>query len=236
MKHSPSQAKSVSNRSLSLWTSHFLSFFLLLILQVASQLALAQEADAGHRCGPIRFPGHYGPFDYRNERNKLSIVEIAHFTPKVEALLGSETGDINADINYTLLASPNHHRALITVSKLIDRLKTATIQPSRFDFPLECYFDRAIRFRPDDHIARLIFAETLAKLNRIDEGVAQVDVVLKLAADNPFTHYNAGLILFELKQYDKALAEAHIAKKLGFPKADLEQKLKQINQWREPNE
>src|SRR4051812_47506028 len=61
-------------------------------------------------CGSLANP--YGPFDYRTSKDKLDIVEGAHFTPDVETLRSGSTGSLGADIDYTLRTSPNHHRAL----------------------------------------------------------------------------------------------------------------------------
>ena len=56
----------------------------------------------------------YGPFDYRTHKKELEIVEGEHFTPEVERLERGNRSGVNpgGDIDYTLRASPNHHRAL----------------------------------------------------------------------------------------------------------------------------
>ena len=56
----------------------------------------------------------FGPFDYRTAtKDKLKLVESYHFTPKVESLIGGQSGTLGADIDYTLRAFPNHPRALL---------------------------------------------------------------------------------------------------------------------------
>lgn len=48
--------------------------------------ATAQAQGLPAQCGALR--NHYGPYDYRVSRGEtLDIVERAHFTPRVEALL-----------------------------------------------------------------------------------------------------------------------------------------------------
>lgn len=56
----------------------------------------------------------YGPFDYTSptDRKHLGIVEHYHFTSDVEHLRKGASGSIALDLDYTLRAFPNHHRAL----------------------------------------------------------------------------------------------------------------------------
>jgi hypothetical protein len=75
-------------------------------------------------CGPLA--NGYGPFDYRTDRTgtTLSIVEDNHFTPAVEQLISGITGSLGAELDYTLRAFPNHHRALLSLVRLGKRLKS----------------------------------------------------------------------------------------------------------------
>src|SRR5512133_4400932 len=61
--------------------------FLLFGLLIANLISVAAFAQvAASTCGPITVQGQFGPFDYRTDKSKLSIVESFHFTPAVEAL------------------------------------------------------------------------------------------------------------------------------------------------------
>lgn len=191
--------------------------------------ALAQQA-GGENCGSLA--NAFGPFDYRVERgNNLNLVEGAHFTPPVEALIKGNAGYLGGDLDYTLRAFPNHHRALMSVMRYAE--KTKNPHPSDLRYSVECYFDRAIRFRPDDGIARMLYAMFLAKGNRTPEAVKQLDIAASNAEsqDNPFTFYNLGLNYLDLKEYDKAQAQAHKAYALGFPQTDLKDRLKALGKW-----
>ena len=89
-------------------------------------------------CGDV-YGYHYGPFDYLNRFNlkeQLDIVEIGHFTPNVENLEKGNTGPLGAELNYTLHAWPNHHRALTALAKLSIRDKTFRPQGASFPSPL----------------------------------------------------------------------------------------------------
>lgn len=183
-----------------------------------------------NNCGPIA--NGYGPFDYRTQRDQLKIVEDFHFKPEVEALIRGSTGTLAGDIAYTLHASPNHHRALIALVRLGEKLKTT--QPEGLIRPVECYFDRAIRFAPNDTVVRILYAQFLAKDRRTNESLQQLDVAVVQAKDNAFSHYNIGLAYFDLGQFSKALAQAHRAAALGFERTELADRLKRANKWQAP--
>ena len=202
------------------------------VLGTAAALgAFAPEAHAqGSGCGPIA--NAFGPFDYRTEKgNSLYLVESAHFTPAVEALIRGNAGYLGGDLDYTLRAFPNHHRALMSVMRYGE--KTKSPQPPNLRYTVECYFVRALQFKPDDTIARLIYATFLGKNARVPEALQQLEQVSKLAQDNAFTHYNTGLVYFDLKQYDRALEQAHKAYALGFPQPELRDQLKAAGKWKD---
>jgi len=209
----------------------------LLALVVAPLLALGAgpvqaQIDAG-ACGQIGGDGGYGPFDYRKERgNPLHLVESAHFTPSVEALVRGNAGTIGADLDYTLRAFPNHHRALVSAMRYFDRNKG--VQPPGMRYSMECYFERALKYKPDDVTARMLYAGYLGKHGRRDDALREAGYVAHEAADNPFTHYNLGLVYLELKDYEHAVEQAHQAMALGFPRTELRDSLQAAGKWTEP--
>lgn len=184
-------------------------------------------------CGSLSGPGQYGPYDYRTDRDKLPIVLGAHFTPEVEALIrGKTSGAPGGDIDYTLRAIPNNHRALMAMMRLGEKEKTS--QPSGSRYSIECWFERAVLFRPDDGIVRMIYSNYLNSKGRIPEATTQLAIATTYAKDNAFTHYNIGLHYFDLKNYDKALVEAHKAIELGFQQTALRDQLQSVGKWTEP--
>jgi tetratricopeptide (TPR) repeat protein len=187
--------------------------------------------DPNHVCGMI-YTNHYGPFDYRTERHELKIVEDFHFTAKVEALQAGQSGWIGGDLDYTLRASPNHHRALYALVRWTDRKRSDTTEGQ--PLPLECYFDRAIRFRPDDTIVRAMYAQFLHKRKRTDEAHKQLESAVQFAGDNAITLHNLGLVYLETGAYDKALELAHRAAALGYEVKTLRNALAKQGRWREP--
>ena len=184
-------------------------------------------------CGTLFSPGQYGPYDFRTDKAMLPIVLGAHFTPEVESLIrGKSSGTPGDDIDYTLRAIPNHPNALVAMMRLGEKEKTP--QPRGSRYTVECWFDRALQFRPDDNVARMIYATFLIKNGSMPQAVDQLDRVTATAGDNAFTHYNAGLIYFNIKDFDKALSQAHKALALGLPRTELADKLKTAGKWTEP--
>jgi len=204
------------------------------ILLLAALLQLSGHAGAqqgGNVCGSLE--NHYGPYDYRLERDgRLHIVERFHFSPEVEALIHGDSGYIGADLDYVLMTSPNHHRALLATVRYGERLKTT--QPPAMKYSIDCYFDRAIRFQPDDTVVREMFAQYLGKGGHIKEAKDQLEAASNYAKDNALSHYNIGLIYFELKDYDHALAQAQMASVEGYPRPELREMLKGVGKWQDP--
>ena len=187
----------------------------------------------GTSCGELYGPGQYGPYDFRTDKDKLPLVLGTHFTPIVEELIrGTTNATPGGDIDYTLRAIPNNPRALLSMMRLGEREKTP--QPSGSHYTVECWFDRAIRFRPDDNVVRMLYVAFLTKNSRKSDAIQQLETVLRTAQDNPFTHYNAGLLYFDLNEYEKALTQAHKAMELGLLRPELREKLKAAGKWQEP--
>lgn len=181
-------------------------------------------------CGSLE--NGYGPYDYRTDTDKLKIVEQYHFTAEVEGLLrGKSTIVIGSDIAYTLNAFPNHHRALLAMTKLAQKEKTETPNGSRHS--ITCWFDRAERFRPDDAMVKVIHGLYLIQKGNSREAVQKLEAAALLDSNNPNVHYNLGLAYFNLGQHEKALGSAHRAYSAGFPLPGLREKLKRAGKWRE---
>lgn len=201
------------------------NYLLILGLLLTSAAATAQSSTS--TCGEL----HTGS-DYRtSSRQALDLVENFHFTPEVEALIrGKSSSDIAADLSYTLIAFPNHHRALMSLMSLGKKFKTP--QPKGAQFSVECYFLRALRFRPDDTTARMMYASYLSNQARPTEASKELAQVGEVAGDNAFTFYNMGQIYFDLKDYDRALENAHKAYGLGLTLTGLRDRLTRTGHWR----
>lgn len=208
--------------------------FVLLFLSLLGSFLIATPVfsqSGNSACGSL--DNAFGPFDYRTERgNNLYLVESTHFLPYIEALVRGHTNTTPGDdIDYTLRAFPNHHRALLAMMRLGEKEKTP--KPRNARYTVECYFERAILFRPDDSTVRMIFSTYLDQNKRIPEAVAQLEQATAIAKDNAFTHYNIGLVYFDMKIYDKALTQAHKAMSLGFVRTELRDLLEKAGKWQD---
>ncbi len=184
-------------------------------------------ADAGN-CGDL-YITQFGPYDYRTERDKYKVVVDHHFTPDIEALMLRNDGlPPGGDLSYTLRCIPNHHRALVSVMRYGQRWGDQRLQ-----FPVACYFDRALRWRPDDTVVRGLYANYLISKNRRDEAVQQLEAATNYAGDNGFSHYNIGLLYLEMGLYDKAFEQDQRARSLGFQRTQIEEQLKRAGKWQE---
>jgi len=200
-----SRVRALMKASLQRHPRHLAPSVAALALGVACAIG-ARHAAAFDECGDLA--NAYGPYDYRKDRDKLVIVEGAHFTQDVEALRAGRTGPVGGDIDYTLRASPNHPRALIAMANL-----------------------GAIRFAGNDPMVRLIYGTYLSRVGKPQEAIKQLEIARSLDPDNANIHYNLGLIYLDLKDYPKAREHAERAYALGFALPGLRKRLEEAGQW-----
>jgi tetratricopeptide (TPR) repeat protein len=191
---------------------------------------LAQDLSA---CASLDHGG-YGPFDYRTATpTQKRAVESVHFTPEVESLRAGSTSrrGPGGDISYTLGVFPNHPRALVAMMRLVERDRTLTPRGARYS--IDCYFERAIRFAPDDVNVRVIFGAFLIKHGKPKAAVEQLQVAEEHSGESGNVSYNLGLAYFDLKDYAKAREYAKRAREQGFTLEGLENKLRRAGQWKD---
>ncbi|KIO49480.1 tetratricopeptide repeat protein [Nitrosospira sp. NpAV] len=192
--------------------------------------AISLNLQAAPHCGELE--NAYGPYDYTdsNDRQKnLAIVEQYHFTPNIENLVRGNSGHVGGELDYTLRAFPNHHRALAALVKLA--LRDKTVKPVGAKYSVECYFDRAIRFKPNDTAVRAVYSNYLLKLGQPDKAIDQLNVAVNLQPEDPTINYNLGLLYAQKKDYGQARTYAKKAYELGFPLPGLKNKLMEAGKW-----
>jgi tetratricopeptide (TPR) repeat protein len=185
---------------------------------------------AAPHCGELE--NGYGPYDYADSSQRqryLPIVERFHFTPNVEKLVNGNSGPLGGELDYTLRAFPNHHRALAALAKLAVRDKT--VKPVGAKYSVYCYFDRAIRFKPTDPVVRMVYGSYLQKLGQPDKAIDQFNVAVNLQPEDPTINYNLGLLYMQKKDYEQARTHAKKAYELGFPLPGLKNQLIQAGKW-----
>ena len=181
-------------------------------------------------CGTLKTI--YGPFDFTNPdhvRTKLPRVESHHFTPEVERLVHGTTDTyIIGDLDKTLKAFPNHHRALWSVSRL--QRKPEYKHDTRY-YTADCYFKRAINFIPTDRVVYLIYGMHLQAVGDYQNAEAQYKYALKLSPSYADAHYNLGLLYMDINKIDKARSHALTAYQYGHPLQGLKRRLTRVNAW-----
>lgn len=190
----------------------------------ASPLASAQ-------CGELYSDGQFGPFDYTDPGNADSLrnVNTNHFNADVEGLRKGMSTSLGGDLDYALRAFPNHHRALSAMMRLGRRDRSDKVYGAHFS--VECYFLRAVEFKPDDSIVRLLYGVYLAGKKRYKDALEQLQAGEKASPNDANLKYNLGLTLFELRRYEEAAAYAKQAYDLGFQLPGLRRKLESVGAW-----
>ena len=98
----------------------------------------------------------------------------------------------------------------------------------------ECYFDRALRFQPDDETVWMIYGVYLSRINRMDEAFEKFKHAEEFNPNSPEIHYNMGLMYLKANKKEDALKEAQLAYKAQYPLQGLKKKLKALGIWVEP--
>ena len=212
----------------------------LVMLAMLCQTTLAANAEQASSlsCPPIRHS--YGPYDYRTApQEQRDLVEGPHFHPNVEALkkntLSPNRNYImvpGGEIGYTLRAFPNHPRALLALSRLSFLEKTD--KPTGLGNSVMCYFQEAIKFKPDDPMVRVIYGIHLSKKGDVEQALKQFDKAKELGEESASLYYNLGLAYTDLKRYPDALQAAHKAYALGAQLPGLRNKLERAGAWQDP--
>lgn len=206
-------------------------------LTIALLAALAagstHAAVGGKICGELQ--NAYGPFDYRKAAtdfaNDLRLVEMGHFPPEVEQGIRGQSGLIGADLDYTLRAFPNHSRALAAMGRMGIKQKSLLVSGAKW--PVECYFDRAIRFAPSDGTVRAAYGTYLFARGESDRAMTMFSQAAELEPENAAINYNAGLAFMKQKNFEKANLHAQKAYSLGFPLPGLKNMLVAAGKWDE---
>lgn len=191
-------------------------------------IAVAFSVQAGEGdCGALT--NAYGPYDFTNpehRRRNLPVVEAYHFDFKVETLSGGKSGSVASDLDYTLRAFPNHHRALRSMVRY--QLKNGNAGGFR---SMECYFDRAKRLNPKDAEVYAIHGWYLHMRGEREAALMQYREAEKLKPIAIDRDYKMGLLFFDMKRYEDARRYAERAYRRKFPDNELRDKLKSVNQW-----
>jgi hypothetical protein len=214
-------------------------YILFLLCTLLVSISVSAQVDAKELDCPTLKHG-YGPFDYRTATpEQKHLVEGAHFFPNVEYLRKGTSHPSRrytvvpgGEIDYTLRAFPNHPRALLAMSRW--SIQEKLDPPPGAKATVDCYFQSAISFRPDDSMVRVIYGIHLTEKKQLDKALAQFQKAKELGAESSSMYYNLGLAYFGIKRYPEALEAAHKAYALGFPLPGLRNLMEREGVWQDP--
>lgn len=211
----------------------------ILIAMTAASMgtAVADVAD----CGELRNFGDIGPWDYADPSSsartgedpmgRIKRVENVHFNPEMKMLNTKRFSieRLTGEIHYTLRVFPNHPEALVAISRL-ERMaggklpqRSATVFTPKIS--AYCFFDRAIRFRPEDKAVRYSYAIHLHQNRKFQEALEQYRLAESQYEDDRIFQYNIGLLYADVKNWEKAAEHAQRAYSSGVTFAALRQRL-----------
>ncbi len=215
-------------------------YFVFYLVFSPNSIALANQAPwVGNSFNGYACQGSnqgFGPYDYSNKKHRkkhLPIVENYHFTPEIQQLIRGKTGSVLGDINYTIMAFPNHYKALTALmyydsifqSEIIAKKKRA-ISP-----PLECYFQRAMNFVSKDATLKMLYAGYLKKKNKIELATQFYEKAIELAPKQLRFRYIYAMFLMDQKQYNPAVEQAKIIYEKHYPDQKLKKALIKLGKW-----
>lgn len=195
-----------------------------------ARVDIPQQAIDAMMCGSLANPS--GPFDYRDPANRgqITLINANHFSQDVQDLVRGQTNDkVLGDLDFILRTFPNHYPALQTTARYFlgggKRYKWRT---------MECYFDRAMRFVPNDSTVHVLYGIYLLKSGKQEAALARFMEALDLSPDSAEIQYDIGLVYADMKDYKKANAYAAKAYQLGYPLLGLRHILERAGEWNPP--
>lgn len=216
------------------------AMLLVLLLPIQSVWA---ATDA--RCKGLVGRQGYGPFDYRirTEENLANIKRVEDFHFDKSHRLAAMRGDPRAsfvwqNLDYTILAFPNHHPALFLMAIWEVQMKKShpqVLQGLGNDpeyVPALCYFERALRFAPGDQNVYNALARAMHRAGQYEEAIENFNKVIKLAPRSASAHYNLGLAYYSAERYEESATSARKAYALGYKRTELRTRLQRKGHWK----
>lgn len=196
--------------------------------------------DQGH--GPFDYFDINDPSDKLWQEGRLWEIDKVHYGKGKSSLAEKPLNGINlrqaaSEFNYTLRAIPNHPYALYSTIDLEMAVReyVQKLQIPRLSFgdivPPECYLQRALVFRPKQAHVPLLFGLYLHKLGLREQALRYYKQSVELEPKNAETHYNMGLLYFDMRDYNNAKIHARQAYQFGYPLPGLRKKLAGVGQW-----
>jgi tetratricopeptide (TPR) repeat protein len=170
----------------------------------------------------------FGPFEYL-DRDKLKpelfITEEYHLTTEILNLQQATTTTAINDIQYTLMAWPNHHKALEAAYRFRLLHRGEFRRDINAPSPVECHLQRAINFSPRDPVPYMIYGMLLHEWKLYEDALESFRMANELMPNDVITLYNMGLTMVDLGMYEEAREVAAQVYSTDFPLPGLMNKL-----------
>lgn len=187
--------------------------------QIIAIVFLLTGTDAAHAIcgGPLGQNSWMRPLDYRDPKDDphLKSIEGAHFDQETENLVRGMNEPLPGDIHYVLMRFVNHYRALNSMATW--QLKNGFTQGRIEYLPVDCYFERAVAFTPDDPVIYIIWGNYLTRKKQYDRALTTYKEAERLDPENSEVHYDLGLLYLRLDDLDKAQTHARLAYAQDYP-------------------
>lgn len=190
-------------------------------------LLLSAVAHAQPICPPL--DSRHGNRDYLDpaQRGALGNVERVHFNENVRLLRGGARGSgstLRGDLEYTLNWFPNHHIALDTLIRLVQR--EGTPEPLGA-VNIECRFEWARAVNPRDGMVPMLEAQYRLAHGDEDQAKKLLEEAARIGARDANVRYNVALLYYRLEDFEQAVRNGREAYRLGFPLPGLRNLLEQ---------
>lgn len=222
----------IDNKGVVMQSNRFALFGLIAAILCLGLAAVPYARADAFECGELKNYQNIGPWDYADPSSNVPTgadpmghvkrVENVHFTPEMQMLnLKRFSIDrLTDEIHYTLRILPNHPGALMAISRLErmagGKLPQRTVTPYTPKITADCFFDRAIRFRPQDKAVRMVHGMHLQQHGKLQEALAEYEKAQSLGEDSPNLYYNLGLLYAQLGNWDEAYDYGEKAQRGGF--------------------
>ncbi|MDR0775286.1 MAG: hypothetical protein LBE81_01420 [Azonexus sp.] len=216
----------------------------LCILYLAAFPGYAQESIERYdaECLPLHRAAKHGPFDYNKATlAERHLVERPHFDEHYQAyrlgkgILQKKTDHIietpAAGFSYTLWAFPNHPLALAAMEDIAFKQKKDT--PPGAQLKVHCYFQRAVRFTPEDPLVRSLYGYYYARRGKKQEAMMQLAKAESLDSGIADVAVYSAFAYFEISEFNKSLEAAKQAYQLGYQLPGLRNKLERAGKWKD---
>ncbi len=216
------------------------SVYTFLILMGHTPYSFSESSRAlTSRCGPISTKETAGPYNYtsRDSTVRWHVRDVTknHFlkAKRYMELPRPSSRRIHVELTYTLIRVPNHHRALYLLGEFHNRFPKEEFNPplNLFSTAPECFFDRAMRYDPNDIYIHQLKAIYYHKRKRYKQSLPVYKILIEKYPDWGELHYNLGLLYMDMKDYEKALLHAKQAYKNNYTLPGLKNKLEKKGKW-----